>query len=118
MHACRFSPGIQYQMPLLLHDPGLQCERDDVSVPQLPRLAAGILGPSRLFHALPQLHFGKAHTHGHQRVIGEARRGRVPIALCDDELDGLEPRLALRIVAIPHTDQMVTVLLEQLLVPF
>jgi hypothetical protein len=48
----------------------------------LPRFAAGIPVPTRLFHVLPQFHFGKAHPNGYQCVVSETRCGRVPIALC------------------------------------
>ena len=97
----------------LVHDPGLPRERDGVSIPRLPPLAVGIPLPTSLFHALAQFHFGKVDTHGHRRVIGETRGGRVPVALGDDELHGLEPLPALRIVAITHADETVPELREQ-----
>src|SRR5882724_1051082 len=102
----------------LLRDPGFQPERDDVSVPQLPHPAVGIPPSTCLFDALPQVYFGKVNAHGHLCVIDETRRWRVPVALRDDQLHGLEPLLALRIVAIPHADEAVSVLREQLLRAF
>jgi len=40
---------------------------------------------------------------------------RRPVALGDHELHGFEPFLPLRIVAIAHTDQTVTILREEVL---
>src|SRR5574341_1070770 len=107
-----------YMRCLLFDDPASQLERDGLSVPQLPYLAAGIPPPTCLFHSVPQLHFVKADAHGHPGVIGEGPCRRVPITLCDDQLHGLEPLFLLRIVAIPHADQTVPVLREQLLGAF
>ena len=46
--------------------------------------------------------------------MGEARAWRFPIAFGDQELHGFEPLLPLRIVAIAHADEAVTVLCEEL----
>ena len=81
----------------LVHDPGSQRARDDVSIPQLRHLAVGIPFPTSLFHALAQVQFGKIDTHRYRHVIGETRGGRVPVVLGDDEFHGLEPFPALRI---------------------
>jgi len=93
---------------------GFQLERDDLIVAHLPHLAAPIPLPTRLFHPFPHLHFGKAYAHPNQRVSSTTWRGRVPLALCDDELHGLEALLPLRIVAIAHTDETVALRREQL----
>ncbi len=46
--------------------------------------------------------------------MAEARPWRFPIAFGDEELHGFEPLLPLRIVAIAHADEAVTVLREEL----
>ena len=48
-------------------------------------------------------------------VVGEARSWRFPLAFGHEELHGFEALLPLRIVAIAHADEAVTVLREELL---
>ena len=71
------------------------------------------IAPVRRAYAVPE-----QEVIYYQRVVSETRCGRVAITRWDDWLHGFEPRLVLRIVAIPHTDQRVTVLREQLLGAF
>jgi hypothetical protein len=49
--------------------------------------------------------------------VAEARSWRFPIAFGDEDLDGFEPLLPLRIVAVVHADEAVTVLRDKLLRP-
>ena len=100
---------------LPLDDTGFQLERHDLIIAQLSYLVAPIPPPPCLFHLLPQLHLGKAYADPHNRGIGKTRPWRVPITLCDNQLHGLKPFLPLRVVAIAHTDEAVTVLREELL---
>src|SRR6266446_2337364 len=97
---------------LLLDDPGFQLERDDLIVAQLPHLAAAVPLPTGLFYPFPHVCLGKADAHPHDRLCGKPRRWRLPIALRDNELHGLEPLLPLRIVAIAYTHEPVPVLRE------
>ncbi len=99
----------------LLDNPGFQRERYHVIVAQLPHLAAAMPLPTRLLHLFSQLHLGKADAHSHHRVRGKTWRGRFPFAFRDNQLHGLETLLPLRIVAIVHTHESVTILREQLL---
>src|SRR5438128_8978514 len=103
---------------LLFYNTGLQLERDDLRVAQLPHLATPIPLSASPLHLVPNLYFGKTHTHSHNRVSRKTRRWRVPLALGNDELHSLEALLLLCIVAIAHTDQTVAVLCEQLLGAF
>src|SRR5207247_1784429 len=102
----------------LFYNTGLQLECDNLRVAQLPHPTIPIPLATRLLHLLPDLDFGKTHTHSHNRVSRKTRRWRVPLALGNDELHSLEALLLLCIVAIAHTDQTVAVLCEQLLGAF
>src|SRR5713226_4575772 len=103
---------------LLLDDPAFQLECDDLIVAHVPHLAAAVPLPTGLFHPFPHVCLGKADAHPHNRFRRKTRRWRVPIALRDNDLHGFEPLLPLRIVAIAHTHEPVSVLSEQLLRPF
>jgi hypothetical protein len=102
----------------LLYDASFQLERCDLSVPQLSHLAATIPLPARLFYLVPLLHLGKANAYSHNRVHSKARRWRFPLAFRDDQLHSLAPLFLLRIVAIAHTHETITILREQLLHAF
>src|SRR5437899_747004 len=103
---------------LLFYNTGLQLERDDLRVAQLPHLATPIPLSASPLHLVPNLYFGKTHTHSHNRVIRKTRRWRVPLALGNDQLHSLEPLLLLRIITIAHTDETVAILRQQLLRAF
>src|ERR1700675_4658984 len=96
----------------LLYDACCQFERDDLIVAHLPHLTVAIPFPARLLHLFPHLLLGKANAHPHNCIRCKARRWWFPIALCDNEFHSLEPLLPLRILAIPHTDETVTILRE------
>lgn len=61
---------------------------------------------------------GKGDAQADDVVWGKARWWRFPVALRDKELYGFEPLLPLRIGAIPHADEEVAVLCEELLRAF
>jgi hypothetical protein len=102
----------------LLYDASFQLECYDLSVPQLPHLAATIPLPACLLYLVPLLHLGKANAYSHNRVHSKARRWRFPLAFRDDQLHSLAPLFLLRIVAIAHTHETITILREQLLRAF
>src|SRR3989442_991842 len=95
---------------LLLDDPGFQLERDDLIVAHFPHLATPIPLSTSLLHLVPYLYFGKTHTHSHNRLSRKTRQWRFPPAFRDNDLHSLEPLLPLRILAIPHTNETVTIL--------
>ena len=104
-------------MRCLLYNPSFQLERDHAFVAPFPHLAATIPFPTRLLPLCTQLHLGKVDTHAHHRVRGKTRR-RFPRAFRDHHLHGLEALLPLRIEALAHTHESVTILREQLLRAF
>jgi len=101
----------------VVDDAAVQAERDHAIVAQLPDPSLWIPRPTGLLHPVEDCHVGKGDAYPDDLVVGEARRWRFPIALGDEELHGFEPLLPLRIVAIAHADEAVTVLREELLRP-
>src|SRR5262245_19533963 len=99
-------------MRCLLYNPSFQLERGHAFVAPFPHLAATIPFPTRLLHLFTQLHLGKVDTHTHPRVRGKTRR-RFPCAFRDNQLHGLEALLPLRIGALAHTHESVTIRREQ-----
>jgi len=121
-------PGIRRQIlcPLLpastsgcrlQHDTASQPHRDCVIVAPLPHLSVAIPLSTGLLHPFTYGHFGKGDAQCDDLVMCERRPPGFPIAFGDNQLDGLEPPLLLRIVPIAHADETVTItiLCEQLL---
>src|SRR6266849_249860 len=96
-------------------DAAVQANRDHTIVAQPPDPPLWIPRYTGLLHPFAECHVGKGHTEPDDLVVCEARRWRFPIAFGDDELHGFEPLPPLRIVAIAHADEAVTVLGEELL---
>src|SRR2546430_2418515 len=71
-----------------------------------------------LLHPLPYLPLGKPHAYPYTRFSRKTRQWRLPVALRDNKLHGLEPLLPLCIVAVAHTDETVPILRKQLLRAF
>lgn len=94
----------------LLYHTAFQLERYHLIVAQLPHLATALPLPTRLLHLFAHLHLGKADTHPYTRGRRKTWRWRLPLAFCNNQLHRLEPLLPLRVVAIAHTDQTVTLL--------
>ena len=116
--AWRFSPLDLEHLPVdarFVDDAGVQAERDHLLVAQLPDPSLRDPRSPGRFHTVADCDVGKGDAQPYDLVVGEARQRRFPIAFGDDELDRLEPSLTLRIVAIAHADETVTVLREKLL---
>ena len=123
---CRCSSGSHRQIlcPLLLestggcrphHDAACQPERNCQIVAQLPHFSVWVPVSTSLLHAFTYGHFGKGDAQRDNLVMCRRRRCRFPIAFSHNQLNGFEPLLSLRIVAIAHRDEAVTILREQLL---
>ena len=121
---CR--PGIYMQMPaaqlrassigcLVGDDASCQNKLDHAIVAQPPDPARWVPLPAGLLHSLADFRVSKGDPYVHDLVGRKATRWWFPIAFGYEELDGLEPLLPLRVVAIPHADKVVTVLREKLL---
>ena len=91
-----------------------QTKRDHAIVAQPPDSLLRVPPPARLLHSVADCCVGKGDAQPDDLVGGKARRWWFPIAFGHEELDGLEPFLPLRVVAIPHADKAVTVLREKL----
>jgi hypothetical protein len=104
-------------MRCLLYNPSFPLERDHAFVAPFPHLAATTPFPTRLRPLCTQWHLGTVDTHAHHRGRGKTRR-RFPRAFRDNYLHGLEALLPLRIEALAHTHESVTILREQWLRAF
>jgi hypothetical protein len=96
-------------------DAAVQAERDHTIVSQLPDLSIWVRRPTSLLHQRADCHVGEGDLKCADLVMGEARPWRFPLAFGDDELDGFEPLLQPRIVAIADAEQAVTLLRKELL---
>jgi hypothetical protein len=95
-----------------------QAEREHAVITQLPDPPLGIPRSTGLLHPLAEGHFREGDADPDDLVVREASPWRFPIAFGNEKLHGFEPLLPLRIVAIAHADEAVTVLREELLRAF
>jgi hypothetical protein len=95
-----------------------QAKRDHAIVAQLPDPLVWIPRRSCPLQPVTSGPAGKGDAQADDVVWGKARWWRFPVALRDKELYGFEPLLPLRIGAIPHADEEVAVLCEELLRAF
>jgi len=95
-------------------DAGIEAERGYAIVAQVPDPSLRVPRPAGLLDLCARLDVGKGDTEGHDVVRRESNPRRLPIALGDDDLHGLQPLLPPSLVAIAHTDEAVAVLREEL----
>jgi hypothetical protein len=79
----------------LLDDPVAETECDRVAIGQLPHASRPVPRPTGLLHPLADVHLRESDADADDLVVGNAGRGRLPVAFADDDLHGLEALLEL-----------------------